>query len=101
MGIAYFEADSAITDEETAFHALVKEAQHGHDGYTGTIAEKSGFTVVTRTPLTERELAVKIRETASVEDFDIEDQWAPALALPIADAKGKLAGWVFYGYAAE
>jgi len=72
-------------DPTIAFDFAKKEAgdEHGHGGYTGTIAEKHDFTVITRTPRSEaeaEELAnTLLEDLASV----VQDKWGPAGAIPV------------------
>jgi hypothetical protein len=64
--------------------------EHGHGGYTGTIAEKHDFTMIPFTP-TATDPAEQIREASNFahkliddEDPRINDKWGPAgcIALP-------------------
>ena len=50
MGAEYFETVSFGSTPGKAFTSAVKEAkyEYGHRGYTGTIAEKDGYQIVTR-----------------------------------------------------
>lgn len=54
MGAYSFEEYGAGKDADTVFRALVEQAQweHGHGGYTGTIAEKGEFIMVEDEPIT-------------------------------------------------
>ncbi len=95
MGAEYFDNSIPGTDPNEAFNSAVEQAQydHGHAGYTGTIAEKDGFVVKSKTPLSDDDLKAEIE--ATIAD---NDKWGPAFALPMADKedKTKSAGWVFY-----
>ena len=53
MGASTFEHYVSETDPHKAFKEAVKEAsyEHGHGGYTGTIAEKHEFTIIQNKPL--------------------------------------------------
>jgi hypothetical protein len=70
-------------DAKAAFNRAVDDAQHesGHGGYSGTIAEKSGFTIRKHEPMT-------MDEAHRFVDTDIEknEKWGPAYAIPIAEA---------------
>jgi hypothetical protein len=50
MGSANFITKSFAKTPEEAFRSAVQQArwEHGHGGYTGTIAEKSGYTIFPR-----------------------------------------------------
>lgn len=74
---------------EEAFFAAVDEAAYesGHGGYTGTIAEKSGFTIIPHDP------EKSIRE--QVDDLiDDNDKWGPAFCFDLGDGS-----YVFFGTA--
>lgn len=64
---------------------------YGHNGYTGTIAEKEGYYVLE--PMT----MVEIRAQDS--DFFKNEKWGPAGCIPILNDEGGLAGFYFYGMA--
>jgi hypothetical protein len=117
MGATTFANVGRGATAQEAFGGLVSAAryEYGHGGYTGTIAEKSGF----------QEFPVPAGVTPEqlvrwVEGFDIDgdvdaseipaeyvalvrkiykvwdDKWGPAACLKIADGK-----WVFFGWASE
>jgi hypothetical protein len=73
---------SKQTDVCKAFDEVHSHAQweSGSGGYTGTIAEKTGYTVLTRTPLGPAEL------DALVQKHDNNDKWGPCYAAPVAEA---------------
>lgn len=64
------------------FNDLVQDARydHGNQGYTGTIAEKDGFKIVSD-PVTQQ----KANEIAD-DKIDRNDKWGPAFAIPIVGA---------------
>jgi hypothetical protein len=85
MGALTFETDAEGADVAKAFQAAVDQAlyDHGHSGYTGTIAEKDSYVVIESTPMTPEaaeELADKL-----VRDNDerICDKWGPAGAIAV------------------
>jgi hypothetical protein len=81
-----------------AFKAAREDAQYsyGHDGYTGTIAEKSNFQEVS--------VASSILEDCNALDAKIEDltdtvfndKWGPAGCIKL-----KTGEYVFFGWASE
>ncbi|MDX3165898.1 hypothetical protein PV516_19110 [Streptomyces scabiei] len=84
MGAEYFSAYQDGTDVEQAFNDAVEHAEYedGHGGYTGTIAEKDEYKVVTKTPMPLKEaeeLAAKLAES----DDDLADKHGPAGAIPV------------------
>ena len=82
MGATNFYCTSVGPTPQEAFANAVKEAQweHGHGGYTGTIAEKTSFTVVSDEPLTS-ENANNLAN--SLMDTDYADKWGPAGCIPL------------------
>lgn len=80
MGASTFETHGYGKTPLEAFQKAVEEAQylHGHDGYTGTIAEKESFVLI---PVPEEykarpmDYAYKLMED---DDERIEDKWGPA-----------------------
>lgn len=67
-------------DPASAFNEAVSNARYesGHGGYTGTIAEKSGYTIRSRTPMSVSEARAFVNK-----DLDNNDKWGPAFAVPI------------------
>jgi hypothetical protein len=80
MGACDFYESSRETDPKKAFRSLVDNAQYeyGSGGYSGTIAEKSDFTILTRTPQSPEELNALHAKYAD------GDKWGPAYAAPFA-----------------
>jgi len=92
-GNTFYQIGKGRTVEE-AFRNAVEQAQYenGHGGYTGTLAEKHSYVVIT---LPE---GIEARDYATLlidkDDERIEDKWGPAGALPIG-----LFEWLFFGWA--
>lgn len=112
---AYAFTEVAFGDSaRQAFNAAVEHAQweHGHGGYTGTIAEKHAFTVIARPrgeELTTSEFAKLVKEASYESQFDddwidenvpeawqpavrkavdlYEDKWGPAVAMRLTEAE--------------
>lgn len=104
MGAEYFETRSKGKTVEAAFKAAVKKAQydHGHAGYTGTIAEKrsEGFKLV-KVPDEWAKLPLKYvgevtEDQALMEKLNICDKWGPCGAVQLAEDE-----WVFFGWASS
>jgi hypothetical protein len=100
MGATTFSTTVKVTANETAreaFRAAVQNAQHenGHGGYTGTIAEKDDFIVISTAP--SWEAAAKL---ADPDLPDVEDKWGPAGCI-IVKQGNKVEGYVFFGWASE
>jgi hypothetical protein len=79
-----------------AFKAAREQAvyDHGHSGYTGTIAEKTEFTII-QLPVGEKpsEYAQKLIDR---DDSRIDDKWGPAGCLRVSDNE-----WLFFGWASS
>jgi len=88
MGGTTFEHYAPGVDVNDAFKRAHEEAsyEHGHGGYTGTIAEKGSFTIITRTPLLEREAEALAQRLINDDDVRISDKWGPAGAIPVVKA---------------
>lgn len=81
---------------KAAFEKAVKQAQydHGHSGYSGTIAEKSRLHPPAHKPFETWEAA-----RAFARDFGGEmDKWGPS---EVVEVKGKDGGWLFFGWASS
>jgi hypothetical protein len=112
MGAEIFQTTGTGETAEDAFSQAVYQAQldHGHDGYTGTIAEKSscreflapnGLTV---DEVIEELVKSKYRPTdCLIEEFGEEeayrlfgtfdDKWGPAVSVKIDDSTWMFCGW--------
>lgn len=121
MGAQTFSTTAKGRTAQAAFSAAVKSAgwEHGHGGYTGTIAEKSSFTLIRDSA--EEVLKRLLKEPDAekyypriVEGLQRGDGWAIARALveigdPRIDDKWGAAGcialgdgeWLFFGWASS
>lgn len=89
-----------------AFQAAREDAQweHGHGGYTGTIAEKSGFKIIAeaRPSLSKTDARRMVRMLQDMNDPRQDDKWGDAAAIPVAEETGgPVIGWVFFGWASS
>jgi hypothetical protein len=84
------------SDPKAIFRELVEDARHesGHGGYTGTIAEKDGFKVVSKPLLKDEARKFANREAGK------NDKWGPAWAIPVSEG-GKVIGYMFFGMASS
>jgi hypothetical protein len=84
---------------QAAFIEAVQQAgwQYGHDGYTGTIAEKDSFVVVGAASSFEAasQAAEKLIEEG---DQRIDDKWGPAGCIEVT---GEEPGYLFFGWASS
>lgn len=104
MGATDFECRVMIPEIGKAFGEARDHAawEHGHGGYTGTIAEKHDYIVVEDDPRPLKEARVLAEEMMEDDDERVTDKWGPAAAIPLCrdeDAGRALAGWLFFGYA--
>lgn len=110
MGAAEFHNRIVSKSANDAFNAERTEAryEHGNGGYTGTIAEKEGFTMSKKPKEIDADTWVGMVERFNEDDktqkyykelkrdYDIyDDKWADALCVPTDD------GFIFCGYASE
>ena len=95
MGAEYFQVKSTGNTIDEAFRKVVDEARYnyGHAGYTGTIAEKSSYTLH-RNPmgLDPKQFISYILDA----DEDADDKWGPANAVQVEPNT-----WIFFGYASS
>lgn len=99
MGAMQFQVFISHTYVQTAFDTAVKQARYdyGHAGYTGTIAEKDGYTVVKSAPMRSNEAGEYLHDMFERDDSRL-GKWEPACAVAVADDEGKHIGWTFFGY---
>ena len=86
-----------------AFDSAVDQAQYdyGHAGYTGTIAEKDEYTVISDAKGKSRAEANELADKLLREDDPrIDDKWGPAGVIRF-DVEGEQPGWLFFGWASS
>lgn len=93
MGGTTFEHYVSGVDVKDAFKRAHEEAtyEHGHGGYSGTIAEKPDFVVITKTPLLDKEADALAQKLINDGDPRIDDKWGPAGAIPVISSTRKVA----------
>ena len=96
MGAEEFFVKSAGKNARDAFNTAVEDAQYeyGHGGYTGTIAEKHGFVMVT------------VPSGHNIEDYayklvdegahQVSDKWGPAGCIDLDNGS-----YMFFGLASS
>lgn len=96
MGASDFSVVSKGKTAKEAFNNAVDDARHesGHGGYTGTIGEKSAFTVLS-VPMGKDPRAYA-NELADAGDRRYEDKWGPALCVKLSDDT-----FLFFGIASS
>lgn len=95
MGAEYFQVKATGATIDEAFRKAVDEARYnyGHAGYTGTIAEKSSYTLHRNLMGLAPDQFISYILDA---DEDACDKWGPANAIEVAPNT-----WVFFGYASS
>jgi hypothetical protein len=89
---------------QEAFSAAIEQAQydHGHSGYTGTIAEKSEFVKINRTVDSVAEARDVAYDLMDKEDSRVDDKWGPAGCIYVGrDGASGLKTYVFFGWASS
>ena len=93
MGANSFETTAFGKTANDAFATAKEQAyyDHGHSGYSGSIAEKDSFIVIT---LPEgKNPSDYASELMEVDDSRIEDKWGPAGCIKIEENKYLFFGW--------
>ena len=92
----YTSANGATANE--AFKKAVEKAKydHGHSGYTGTIAEKSSFILLGE--VLSSEAYSKADKMIDEADSRVDDKWGPAGCFKITDKPNT---WYFFGWASN
>lgn len=85
MGGTTFDHYAEGVNVDDAFKNAHEEAtyEHGHGGYSGTIAEKPGYVVITHEPMLLNEAYHLVNKLTDANDPRINDKWGPAGAIPI------------------
>lgn len=107
MGACTFTHTAKGKTAQEAFNSATDDAryEHGHGGYTGTIAEKSEFKIIpvpaeikAMTVDNERKIAIMEIADKMIEDGDprVDDKWGPAGCLDLGDGE-----FLFFGWASE
>jgi hypothetical protein len=97
MGAEFFTHKSNGKTAQEAFEAAVKKAQydHGHRGYSGTIAEKSSFTMIKLPEGIEPGDYADLLNSKN--DPRIDDKWGPAGCFEIKPGEE----YYFFGWASS
>ncbi len=97
MGAEEFTVVGKGKTANEAFRNAKQEAQyeHGHGGYTGTIAEKHGFRLITCKQDPEL-IEAKVEQCLSSMNHFCTDKWGDAGAIKMSKNE-----WVFFGVASS
>ena len=101
MGAAIFIHGEHGKDAKEAFYRAQEKAayDHGHSGYTGTIAEKDSFVMI---PLPAGKKPEEyVNELLDNQDDRIDDKWGPAGCLDLGKSKQVPTDnhYLFFGWA--
>lgn len=87
MGAQSFQHDRQVGGETLAeaFAAAVEDAKYsyGHEGYTGSLAEKYDVVQIVHTPMGYTAATTYAQELLGEGDERIDDKWGPAGAIPL------------------
>jgi hypothetical protein len=100
MGACDFMTSAKGKDAKEAFRNAVDEAryEHGHGGYTGTIAEKDSFKMIC-SATTMAEGYAEAERLISAGDSRIDDKWGPAGCIEVGE--GAEREFIFFGVASS
>ena len=102
MGAADFFTTARGKTAQEAFGAALDEARHmfGRGGYTGTIAEKDGFKMVSVPPGSSS--VEHASELLGNEAHWVQDKWGPAGCIQtVFDEATGVSTFIFFGYASS
>lgn len=104
MGASDFSNDGYGKTAHQAFHNVVDHAawEHGHGGYTGTIAEKTAFVMVGKVK-TNAEAYALADQLMRARDPRIDDKWGPAGCIEVEEGsvEGEDTHYYFFGWASS
>ncbi len=102
MGASEFTVVGRGKTPQEAFDKVVKDAQyeHGHGGYTGTVAEKDTFTLIGTEETLEDALA-KAADLLDANDKRVADKWGPAGCIAVKEKGTAVTAYVFFGSASD
>lgn len=97
MGANQFQVTVQGKTAKEAFKKAREEAEYeyGHGGYTGTIAEKSDFLMIT-CPKKNKTVNDYIYDLFEEGDERIDSKWGPAGCIKLNEDT-----WIFFGYASS
>lgn len=105
MGAQEFQEIGVGTDVTAAFTAARDQAlwEHGHGGYTGSLAEKDAFVVIATAQHTLEAAEAMADALIDAGDARIWDKWGPAGAIRLTplDDQPALQRWLFFGIASS
>ena len=103
MGAETFYHTAPGKTAHKAFASAVKDAAYefGHRGYTGSIAEKDSYVLVTKEVFANRDAAMDYADKLIDEcDERIDDKWGPAGCVQFENPLGEVE-YLFFGWASS
>jgi len=103
----YVSASRTACPVDIAFSHAQQRAKHyyGHGGYTGTIAEKNGYRVISEEAMPYDKATKLADDLINKRDARIDDKWGPAGVIQVKQRASKnrprMDGWLFFGWASE
>lgn len=90
MGAQDFQEYSDLLDVNEAFKDAHDRAcyEYGHGGYTGSMAEKGDYTIISSAPVIMEHAQELITKLMNANDPRISDKWGPAGAIAIGEPSG-------------
>lgn len=98
MGAVTFINHASGATAEAAFDSAVQQAQwdHGHAGYSGTIAEKNSFVLIDLPEEYRQRPEDYAEKLISDDDPRVDDKWGPAGCLDLGNGQ-----FIFFGWASS
>ncbi len=98
MGAQEFIIKATGRTADEAFRKAIDEARYmsGHGGYSGTIGEKSDFTMIEVEARTDRKKIAFAQKLLEDQDPRIDDKWGPAGCIKL-----KAKDYLFFGWASS
>jgi hypothetical protein len=95
MGACTFITTARGATAKEAFASAADDARymHGHGGYTGTIAEKGEFIMVTSDLLSLEDASARADQLLQDDDPRISDKWGPAGCIALSTGQFLFFGW--------
>lgn len=104
MGACTFTDVAKGSTAKEAFENATSDAryEHGHGGYTGTIAEKHSFTIIPftspsgaekGTPEFRKEVGRYADQLIEDDDYRVTDKWGPAGCIDLGNGEYLFFGW--------
>ncbi|MGW3651101.1 hypothetical protein [Streptomyces sp. NPDC000878] len=103
MGSTGFSVTQSGASAKEAFDAAFEEAQfeHGHGGYTGSIAEKDSYTVISESVVDQPIAEEYASHLMNCGDERIDDKWGPAGVVSVTPDSDGQPRFLFFGFASS